>query len=45
MTLADQTALEKVLSSLRFQNACYQVGMPWKKEPPDLPNNHEMTLK
>ena len=29
MTLADQTALEKVRSSLRFQNDCYQVGIPW----------------
>ena len=45
MTLADQTALEKVRSSLRFQNHRYQVGIPWKKEPPDLPNNHEMAVK
>ena len=45
MTLADQSALEKVRSSLRFQNHRYQVGIPWKKEPPDLPNNHEMAVK
>ena len=45
MTLADQTALEKVRSSFRFQNDRYQVGIPWKKEPPDLPNKHEMVVK
>ena len=45
MTLADQTALEKVRSSLRFQNDRYQVGIPWKKEPPDLPNNRKMEVK
>ena len=45
ITLADQTTLEKVRSSLRFQNDCYQVGTPWKKEPPDLLNNHEMAVK
>ena len=31
MTLADQTALEKVRSSLRFQNDPYQVGILLKK--------------
>ena len=45
MTLADQIALENVRSSLRFQNDRYQVGIPWKKELPDLPNNHEMAVK
>ena len=45
MTLADQTALEKVQSSLRFQNDRYQVCIPWKKQPPNLPSNHEMAVK
>ena len=45
MTLADQTALEKVRCSLRLQNDHFQVRIPWKKEPPELPNNHEMAVK
>ena len=31
MTLADQRALEKVISSLRFQNDHYRVGIPRKR--------------
>jgi len=31
-------------STLKFENGCYWVQWPWKKENPELPNNRELAL-
>ena len=41
----DKSALEKVKSSMTFENGQYQLSIPWKNDKPDLPNNYSMTLR
>ena len=45
MSRDDESALEKVKSSMTFKNGQYQVSMPWKSDKPDLPNNYSMALR
>ena len=35
----DQRALELMEGSVKLKQGHYEVGLPWKRNPPDLPNN------
>ena len=41
-TEEEKVALEKVSSSVRYNNGRYSVAVPWKKQRPQLPNNRQM---
>ena len=40
--LHEKVALEKVSSSVRYNNGKYSVAVPWKEQRPQLPNNRQM---
>ena len=40
----DTKALNRFNETLRFENGRYSVTWPWKKEKPDLPENHGLAL-
>ena len=41
-TEEEKVALEKVSSSVRYNNGRNSVAMPWKEQRPQLPNNPQM---
>ena len=41
-TEEEKLALEKVSSSVRYNNKRYSVAVPWKEERPQLPNNRQV---
>ena len=41
-TEEEKVALEKVSSSVRYNNGRYSVAVPWKEQRPQLPNNRQM---
>ena len=45
MNAEDNLAVNKVTNSLKYQNGCYQVAIPWKEDPSNLPSNYDMALK
>ena len=44
LTQEEKTALSKVGESLQIVDGRYQVGTPWKKVQPQLPNNRTMAI-
>lgn len=40
----DGKALRKFNDTIRFEDGRYEVSLPWKKEPPSLPTNYELTV-
>lgn len=38
-------AVNKVKNSMKYQDGRYQVAIPWKKDPSNLPENYDMALK
>ena len=44
MTEEERTALEKVKNSCTIVGERYQVGVPWKRDQPSLPDNHSIAL-
>ena len=41
-TEEEKVTLEKVSSSVRYNNGRYSVAVPWKEQRPQLPNNRQM---
>ena len=41
-SIQDKTALEMIEQSLKVVNGHFQVGLPWRTNPPYLPNNRLM---
>jgi hypothetical protein len=41
----ERQALTKVEHSLNFHDGHYEVGIPWKVNAPELPDNYRMTLR
>lgn len=38
-------AVNKVKNSMKYQDGRYQVAIPWKEDPSNLPENYNMALK
>ena len=45
ISMEDQRVVDKVKRSIKYQNGRYQVGIPCKEDPANLPENYEMALK
>ena len=43
--IEEQSALQKVEYSIQFENCMYRVGVPWRSNGSELPNNYKMALK
>ena len=43
--IEEQSALQKVEYSIQFENGMYRVGVPWRSNGSELPNNYKMALK
>ena len=41
-TQEEKLALEKVSSSVRYNNGRYSIAVPWKEQRPQLPNNRQV---
>ena len=44
-TLDEKEAVAKVTASVIYDKGRYSVGIPWKKEEPNLNNNYDMALR
>ena len=44
-SVEDRKALDVVEKSLQIKDGHYQAALPWRKDPPDLPNNKEMARR
>jgi hypothetical protein len=44
-TKDEQSALDKASESLVYSEERYQIGIPWKKDQPDLPDNRDSAVK
>ena len=42
---SNNLAVNKVTNSLKYQNGRYQLAIPWKEDPSNLPSNYDMALK
>jgi len=45
MSVEDQRALRQMESSVNLVNGHYQLGLPWKHNTVNLPNNREFALE
>ena len=43
--IEEQSSLQKVEYSIQFENGMYQVGVSWRSNRSELPNNYKMALK
>ena len=43
--IEEQSALQKVEYSIQFENGMYRVGVLWRSNGSELPNNYKMALK
>ena len=43
--IEEQSALRKVQQSIQYEGSMYRVGVPWRSNEPELPNNYKMALR
>ena len=45
MTADEKKAVKLVQDSFKYKDGRYEVGIPWKRDPKFLPDNHDMAVK
>ena len=45
LRIEEQCALQKAEYAINFENGMYRVGVPWRRNGSELPNNYKMALK